>query len=67
MTAPNNIGATALHIAAREGLIEIVKILMPLYKNLLIKNKKENTPVELAYGRDDTIGDLLMEEIAKRN
>ena len=60
-------GNTALHIAAREGLIEIVKILMPLYKNLLIKNKKENTPVELAYGRDDTIGDLLMQEIVKRN
>ena len=60
-------GNTALHIAAREGLIEIVKILMPLYKNLSIKNKKENTAVELAYGRDDTIGDLLMEEIVKRS
>ena len=60
-------GNTALHIAAREGLIEIVEILMPLYKNLSIKNKKENTPVELAYGRDDTIGDLLMDEIVKRS
>ena len=63
-------GNTTLHIAAREGLIEIVEILMPFYENLLIENVREETPLTLAYGRDDSIGDsirdLLMKEIESR-
>ena len=59
-------GNTALHIAAREGSIEIVRILMPLYKNLQIKNKKDNTPIDLTYGRNDAVRNLLMHEIVKR-
>ena len=60
-------GNTALHIAAREGSIEIVRILMPLYKNLQIKNKKDNTPIDLTYGRNDAVRNSLMHEIVKRS
>ena len=63
-------GNTTLHIAAREGLIEIVEILMPFSENLLIENVREETPLTLAYGRDDSYGDsiadLLMKEIESR-
>ena len=59
-------GNTALHIAVREGLIEIVKILMPFYENLFIENKRGETPLVLAHGRDECIGDLLMKEIERR-
>ena len=60
-------GNTALHIAARDGSTEIVKILMPFYKNLLIKNMRDNTPVDLAYARDGDLGNMLMEEIERRD
>ena len=59
-------GNTALHIAAQEGLIEIVEILMPFYGNLFIENKMGETPLALAYGKDDGVGDLLMKEVDKR-
>ena len=59
-------GNTALHIAVREGLIEIVEILMPFYENLFIENKRGETPLVLAHGRDERIGDLLMKEIERR-
>ena len=63
-------GNTALHIAAQEGLIEIVEILIPFYEDLFIENVRGETALSLAYGRDDSIGhsvgDLLMKEIDKR-
>ena len=59
-------GNTALHIAVREGLIDIVEILMPFYENLFIENKRGETPLVLAHGRDERIGDLLMKEIERR-
>ena len=59
-------GNTALHIAAKEGLIEIVEILMPFYSDLLIENKKGKTPVEIAYDKNEAVGDLLMKEIERR-
>ena len=59
-------GNTALHIAAEEGLTEIVKMLMPLYENLFIENKNGITPLGLAYEGNDAIGDLMMAEIDRR-
>ena len=59
-------GNTALHIAVREGLIEIVEILMPFYSDLLVENKKGKTAVEVAYDKNEAIGDLLMKEIERR-
>ena len=45
---PNNFGATPLHLAAKFGLIEMVKVLIPICKNLDEVDQGQKTALKIA-------------------
>ena len=60
-------GYTPLHLAVENGLLEIVMMLIPFYKDLNMETKKGETSIQIARRRkDDAMVELLDEEIANR-
>ena len=66
----NKYGDTALHMACREGYVEIVKLLLEHKANSYIENKfmGANTPLKLALREgDQKIVSLLKEKMDENN
>ena len=60
-------GYTPLHMAVEFGLLEIVMMLMPFYKDLNMETKNGETPIKIAKRmKNDAMVKLLDEEITNR-